>query len=235
MRSRVRCTCRASRSSSRRHQGGSAPFRHPASTRTKSCARCSAMTARRSTASVSAAWSSSLVSSESHDPAEIIEAYYERGWTDGLPVLPPTEKSVADMLAAAGLHADEVVGTIPARSTVIVARKVAINAVMAGCRPEYLPVVVAAIRGLCHPHFAYNGPASSTGGSAMVLIINGPIARTLRVNSGNNAFGQGTRANATVGRAVRLCMMNVMNTRPGFLDRATLGNPGKYAFCFAEN
>jgi hypothetical protein len=175
------------------------------------------------------------VSSAGNDPAEIIEAYYERGWTDGLPVLPPTEKSVADMLAAAGLHADGVIGTIPARSTVIVARKVAINAVMAGCRPEYLPVVVAAIRGLCHPDFAYHGPASSTGGSAMVLIVNGPIARTLGVNSGNNAFGQGTRANATIGRAVRLCMMNVMNTRPGFLDRATLGNPGKYAFCFAEN
>src|SRR5262244_1432684 len=175
------------------------------------------------------------MSSESHDPAEIIEAYYERGWTDGLPVLPPTEKSVADMLAAAGLHADEVVGTIPARSTVIVARKVAINAVMAGCRPEYLPVVVAAVRGLCHPTFAYHGPASSTGGSAIVLIVNGPIARAVGINSGNNVFGQGTRANATIGRAVRLTMMNVMNTRPGLLDRATLGNPGKYTFCFAEN
>ncbi len=170
-----------------------------------------------------------------NDPAEIIEAYYERGWTDGLPVLPPTEKTVAEMLAAAGLQAEEIVGTIPARSTVVVARKVAINAVMAGCRPEYLPVVVAAIRGLCHPDFAYHGPASSTGGSAMILIVNGPIARTLGVNSGHNAFGQGTRANATIGRAVRLVMMNVMNTRPGLLDRATFGNPGKYAFCFAEN
>ncbi len=172
---------------------------------------------------------------ERNDPAELIEAYFERGWTDGLPVVPPTEKSVADMLAAAGLHADQVLGTIPARSTVVAARKVAINAVMAGCRPEYMPVVVAAIRGLCHPDFAYHGPASSTGGSAMVLIVNGPIAGTLGVNSGNNAFGQGTRANATIGRAVRLVMMNVMNTRPGRLDRATFGNPGKYSFCFAEN
>jgi hypothetical protein len=117
----------------------------------------------------------------------------------------------------------------------VAARKVAINAVMAGCRPEYLPVVVAAIRGLCHSDFAYHGPASSTGGSAMVLIVNGPMAAKLGVNAGNNAFGQGTRANATIGRAVRLVMMNMMNTRPGFLDRATLGNPGKYAFCFAEN
>jgi hypothetical protein len=170
-----------------------------------------------------------------NDPAELIEAYYARGWTDGLPVLPPTEKAVAEMLAAGGLHADQVLGTIPARSMVVVARKVAINAVMAGCRPEYMPVVVAATQALCHPDFAYHGPASSTGGSAMVLIVNGPIAKRLGVNSGTNAFGQGTRANATIGRAVRLVMMNVMNTRPGMLDRATLGTPGKYAFCFAEN
>src|SRR5262249_60511429 len=131
------------------------------------------------------------MSSESHDPAEIIEAYYQRYWTDGRPVLPPTEKSVAETLAAAGLHADEVIGTIPARSTVIVARKVAINAVMAGCRPEYLPVAVAAIRGLCHPDFAYHGPASSTGGSAMVLVVNGTVPRTAGLEPGNNPFGPG--------------------------------------------
>src|SRR5262245_38452804 len=171
----------------------------------------------------------------SDDPAELIEAYYERGWTDGLPVVPPTEKSVASMLAAASLHGDQILGVVAERNTVVMARKVAINAVMAGCRPEYMPVVGAALQGLRRPEFAYHGPASSTGGSAMVLIVNGPIARTLGVNSGNNAFGQGTRANATIGRAVRLTMMNAMNTRPGLLDRATLGNPGKYSFCFAEN
>jgi hypothetical protein len=169
------------------------------------------------------------------DPGELIEAYFARGWTDGLPVTPPTEKSVADILAAAELHSDQILGVIPERNTVVIARKVAINAVMAGCRPEYMPVVVAAIEGLCRPEFAYHGPASSTGGSAMVLIVNGPIAKRLGVNSGNNAFGQGTRANATIGRAVRLTMMNAMNARPGLLDRATLGNPGKYSFCFAEN
>jgi hypothetical protein len=168
------------------------------------------------------------------DPRELIEAYYEAGWTDGLPVVPPSPASIAAMLAAGGLRGDEVIGEIAGRNTVVVADKVAINAVMAGCRPEYLPVVVAAIRGLCHPDFAYHGPASSTGGSAMVLIVNGPLARRLEINAGNNAFGQGHRANATIGRAVRLTMMNVMNTRPGLLDRATLGNPGKYSFCFAE-
>src|SRR6185295_8009421 len=136
---------------------------------------------------------------------------------------------------AAGLRADEALGEIPSRNTSVTAEKAAINAVMAGCRPEYFPVVVAAIRGLCRPAFAYHGPASSTGGSAMVLIVNGPITRTLGINSGNNLFGQGHRPNATIGRAVRLVMMNVMNTRPGLLDRATLGTPGKYSFCFAEN
>jgi len=174
-------------------------------------------------------------SRDDYDAWELIEAYFERGWTDGLPVVPPTEKSIALMLAGAGLAGHETIGEIPERGVVVSAEKLAINAVMAGCRPDYLPVVVAAVRGLCHPHFAYHGPASSTGGSAMVSIVNGPIARRLGINSGNNAFGQGTRANATIGRAVRLTMMNVMNTRPGFLDRATLGNPGKYSFCFSEN
>ena len=139
------------------------------------------------------------------------------------------------MLAAAGLHADDVLGEIPGRNTVVVAQKVAINAVLAGCRADYFPVVVAAVKGLCHPDFSYHGPASSTGGSAMVLVVNGPIARRLGINAGNNLFGQGVRANATIGRAVRLTMMNVMQTQPGLFDRATLGNPGKYSFCFAEN
>jgi hypothetical protein len=168
------------------------------------------------------------------DPASLIEAYFERGWTDGLPVVPPTEKSIAEMLAGAALRGDETLGEIAGRNTVVVAEKVAINAVMAGCRPEYMPVVVAAIRGLCHPDFAYHGPASSTGGSAMVLIASGPLAHRIGLNSGNNAFGQGWRPNATIGRAVRLTMMNAMQTRPGLLDRAVLGSPGKYSFCFAE-
>ena len=172
---------------------------------------------------------------DDYDPQPLVEAYYERGWTDGLPVMPPTEKSIAAMLAGAALAPDDVIGEIRSRNVAITAEKLAINAVLAGCRPEYLPVVVAAVRGLCHPDFFYHGPASSTGGSAMVLIVNGSIARRIGINSGNNAFGQGTRANATIGRAVRLVMMNVMNTRPGLLDRATLGNPGKYSFCFAEN
>jgi len=139
------------------------------------------------------------------------------------------------MLAAGGLRGDEVFGEIPGRNTVVVADKVAVNAVLAGCRPEFFPVVAGAVKALCHPDFAYHGPASSTGGSAMVLVVNGPIVRRLGINAGNNLFGQGVRANATIGRAVRLTMMNVMQTQPGLFDRATLGNPGKYSFCFAEN
>jgi hypothetical protein len=172
---------------------------------------------------------------EAVDPAALIEAYYEAGWTDGLPVVPPSDRSIAAMLAAAGLRGHERLGEIPGRNLEVIADKAATNAVMAGCRPEYMPVVVAAVKSLCDPRFAYHGPASSTGGSAMVLVVNGPIVRRLGINGGNNAFGQGHRPNATIGRAVRLIMMNTMNTRPGFLDRATLGNPGKYSFCFAEH
>ncbi len=167
--------------------------------------------------------------------AELIEAYYERGWTDGLPVVPPTEGSVGDMLAAAGLHGAEVLGEIRDRNARVTADKVAVNAVLAGCRPEYMPVVVAAVKGLCHDDFHYHGPATSTGGAAVMLIVNGPIAPKLGMNSGDNVFGPGNRANATIGRAVRLLMMNALGTRPGTLDRSTLGNGNKYTCCVAEN
>ena len=103
------------------------------------------------------------------DPAGLIEAYFERGWTDGLPVVPPTEKAVAEMLAGAGMRGDEILGEIPGRNTVVVADKVAINAVLAGCRPEYMPVVAAAIRALCHPDFAYHGPASTLASAGSSL------------------------------------------------------------------
>src|SRR5438552_1273523 len=106
-----------------------------------------------------------------YDPEQLIEAYFERGWTDGLPVVPPTEKSIAAMLAGAALRGDETIGEIAERGVVVSAEKLAINAVMAGCRPEYLPVVVAAVRRLCHLYFVYHGTASSTVGSVMVIIL----------------------------------------------------------------
>ncbi|MEE8396275.1 MAG: hypothetical protein V3S29_09490 [bacterium] len=169
------------------------------------------------------------------DAAELIEAYFEKGWTDGLPVVPPSEDSVGAMLAGAGLDGSEVIGEVEARNTRVTAEKVAINAVMAGCLPEYMPVVVSAVRGLCHPDFCYHGIATSTGGAAVVIIVNGPIAQTLHINATDNAMCPGFRANMTIGRALRLLMMNAINTRPGKLDRSTLGNPGKISFCFAEN
>jgi len=169
------------------------------------------------------------------EAADAIEQLHARGVTDGLPVVPPTRALVDAMIAASDRRADELIANVAPANGRATIEKIAINAVMAGCRPEYMPVVVAAVKSLCAPAFAYHGPASSTGGSAMALVVNGPIATRLGINSGNNAFGQGHRPNATIGRAVRLIMMNAMNTRPGLLDRATLGNPGKYSFCFAEH
>jgi len=169
------------------------------------------------------------------DPAALIELYYQKGWTDGLPVVPPSENSLNAMLAACGLRGEDVVGNIETRNVLITADKVAVNAALAGCLPEYMPVVVAAVKGICHPEFGYHGPATSTGGAAVATLVNGPISRELPINARDNVFGPGFRANATIGRALRLLMMNSINTRPGALDRSTLGNPGKYTLCFAED
>ena len=164
-----------------------------------------------------------------------IEYAYDQGWTDGLPVVPPTEASVRTMLDAAGLEPGQEIAFIENRQVSVTAEKVAINAVMAGCRPEYMPVVVAAIEAIGDPSYGYHGPAASTGGSAVFMLVNGPIARELAINCGDNLFGPGWRANATIGRAVRLIMRNAIGTLPGKLDRSTLGHPGKYTYCIAEN
>ena len=169
------------------------------------------------------------------DPGQAIELCFEKGWTDGLPVVPPTEARVRAMLDAAGLAPGQQVAFIANRQVAITAEKVAINAVMAGCRPEHMPVVIAAIEGIADPRWGYHGPATSTGGAGVLMIVNGPVARALGFNSGDNLFGPGWRANATVGRAVRLVMRNAIGTLPGKLDRGTLGHPGKYTYVIAEN
>src|SRR5438067_4274674 len=169
------------------------------------------------------------------DEADAIEPAYDRGWSDGLPVVPPTEARVRAMLEAAHLPPDHQIGVIRDRAVVITAEKVAINAVMAGCRPEYLPVVAAAVEGIADPRWSYHGPGTSTGGAGVLMIVNGPIARRLDVNAGANLFGPGWRANLTIGRAVRLVMRNVCGSRPGTLDRGTLGHPGKLSYVIAEN
>jgi hypothetical protein len=169
------------------------------------------------------------------DFAGAIELCYTNGWTDGLPVVPPTAESILSMLEAAGLGAEHQITFIENRQISVTAEKVAINAVMAGCKPEYMPVVVAAIEALGDPLYGYHGPATSTGGSAVFMLVNGPLARKLDINSGDNLFGPGWRANATIGRAVRLVMRNVIGTLPGELDRSSLGHAGKYTYCIAEN
>lgn len=169
------------------------------------------------------------------DPFEAVELFFERGWTDGLPVIPPTEERVRAMLATVDRAPDEIVGRLPERRREVPLEKVAINAVMAGCRPDYFPVVVAAIEGISEPAFSLHGISASTGGAAVLVIVHGPIATRLGVNHGINLFGQGHRANATIGRAVRLVMMNCFGAIPGLLDRATISHPGKYTYCIAEN
>ena len=172
---------------------------------------------------------------EVSDTVEAIELYYSNGWTDGLPVAPPTEASIRAMLDAAGREPGEEITFIENRQVSVTAEKVAINAVMAGCLPEYMPIVVAAVEAIGDPLWSYHGPATSTGGSAVFMLVNGPIAKELGFNSGVNLFGPGWRPNATVGRAVRLVMRNVIGTIPGLLDRSSLGHAGKYTFCIAEN
>jgi hypothetical protein len=169
------------------------------------------------------------------DFQQALELCYSKGWTDGLPVVPPTEAAVRGMLEAAALEPDAQVAFITNRQVAITAEKVAINAVMAGCLPEHMPVVLAAVESIADPRWGYHGPATSTGGAAVLMIVNGPIARRLDFNCGDNLFGPGWRANATVGRAVRLVMRNVIGTLPGRLDRGTVGHPGKYTYVIAEN
>ncbi len=164
-----------------------------------------------------------------------MEACFERGWTDGLPVVPPTDDRILRMLQGARRKPDEVVGLVPPNLLPCTVEKVAINAVMAGCRPEYMPVLLAALETALVPVFTMHGLLCTTCFSGPVIVVNGEIARRIGMNSGINALGQGNRANATIGRALQLIIRNVGGGRPGELDRSTLGGPGKYTFCFAED
>jgi hypothetical protein len=166
---------------------------------------------------------------------DVYEAMFARGWSDGLPVVPPTVARVARMLAGTTRAPDEIVTVVPPDLVECTVEKVAINAVLAGCRPEYLPVVLAAVEAACTDEFNAHGLLATTWFSGPLVIVNGPIARAIGMNSGGNALGQGNRANATIGRALQLVIRNVGGGRPGEVDRATLGNPGKYTFCFAED
>ena len=163
--------------------------------------------------------------------------YYQKGWTDGLPVVPPTEERVLSFVEVVGREPGEVLSTEPVRGRVITVEKVAIAAVMAGCLPEFMPVVLTAAECMVQPEFSLHGTSASTAGSAPLVIVNGPIRKQLGFASGHNLFGPGPdrRANATVGRAIRLLLINALQNHPGVLDRSTLGHPGKYSYCIAED
>ncbi len=169
------------------------------------------------------------------DYEDEVEVCFERGWSDGLPLVPPTDVRVLRMLTGTTRKPDEVVGLIPPNLAECTVEKVAINAVMAGCKPEYMPVVLASIEAALEPVFTLHGLLATTYFSSPIIIVNGPVAKRIGMNAGLNALGQGNRANATIGRALQLIVRNVGGGRPGEADRATLGGPGKYTFCFAED
>jgi hypothetical protein len=163
------------------------------------------------------------------------EAMFDRGWTDGLPVVAPTEARVLRMLGGTGRDPSEVVAIVPPDLTECTVEKVAINAVLAGCRPEYLPVVLAAVEAACTDEFNIHGVLATTMPVGPVVIVNGPVRRRIGMNAGVNVLGQGNRANSTIGRALQLVIRNVGGGRPGGVDRAAQGNPGKVGFCFPED
>jgi len=173
---------------------------------------------------------------EAPDDIEAINRlYHERKWSDGLPVIPPSVERVQRMLAHSRRAPDEVVAEIAPGFGAATIERIAINAVMAGCEPAYLPVVIAAVEAVVAPEFNLQGIQATTNSVAVWVVVSGPLAQRLEVNGAFNCLGQGSQANATIGRALRLLLQNVGGALPGAMDRATHGQPGKYSFCCAEN
>ena len=173
---------------------------------------------------------------EVNDSAEAVNnLFLEKGWTDGLPIIPPTAEAVERMLAAVNREPDEVVASIPPSWGEATVEKIAINAVMAGCLPEYMSLVITAVAAMCEPQINLKSLQPTTHPVAPLLIINGPIVKKLNINSKSGAFGPGWRSNATIGRAIRLMLMNIGGALPGKTDMSTQGQPSKYIFCIAEN
>ena len=180
----------------------------------------------------------SILASRRIDVAEAedeMEMMFTRGWTDGLPVVPPTEERVMRMLTGTSRAPSDIVATVPPDLVDVTVEKVAIAAVMAGCLPEYLPWVLTAVEATCNSDFNMHGLLATTMPVGPVIVCSGPGTRAIGMNSGGNALGQGNRANATIGRALQLVVRNFGGGRPGEVDRATHGSPGKIGFCFAEN
>jgi hypothetical protein len=166
--------------------------------------------------------------------ADAFETLYARGVTDGLPILAPTAERVRAAVEASGRRGDELIALVAPRHGRATVEKIAINAVMAGCRPEYLPVVIAAVEAIADPAFALEGVSGTTDAVAPLLVINGPVRAALDVNSGVGVFGPGWRANATIGRALRLVWANVGGATPGAISMSTFGQSGRYTYCIGE-
>ena len=169
------------------------------------------------------------------DAFAVNEFYHAKGWTDGLPIVPPTEERVSECLDAAGLAPGDIIGIEQVRQRPIIAEKAAVNAVLAGCLPAYMPVVVAVLGAMCDAQYNLHGTSASTGGAAPFIVVNGPVRTLIGMNATHNVLGNGNRANATIGRAIRLVLINVLGVIPGELDRSTLGHPGKFTFSIAED
>ena len=172
---------------------------------------------------------------ETRDVFAAQELFHDRGWTDGLPVVPPTEAAVRECLEGAALTPGHIVGVEPVRGRAITAEKVAVNAVMAGCLPMHFPVVVTALAAMLREEFTLHGATASTGGCAIFIVVNGAVRRALAMDGTFNALGNSDRATAVIGRAIRLVLINLFDVRPGGIDRSTLGHPGKFSFCVAED
>ncbi|MEX0429245.1 hypothetical protein AB3X52_16600 [Nocardioides sp. DS6] len=165
---------------------------------------------------------------------EVLEHYYEKGWTDGLPVVPVTESYLQEFLARTPRDPDDVLFEVPHLNRALTVRLAAINAGLAGCLPAYFPVVVAAWDAIAQEPHPRRGIWQSTTGTAPLTVVNGPIREEIGLNSAGNVFGSGFRANATIGRAIRLALINVFGLVPHQLDQATQGTPAKYTACIAE-
>lgn len=162
------------------------------------------------------------------------EFSFDQGFSDGLPVITPTPERVLRMLSGTSRDAQEVVAVMAPDMANVTVEKIAINCVMAGCKPEYLPVVIASVEAVCTDDFNIHGVMATTMGASPVMVVNGPIRHRIGMNMGLGALGQGNRANATIGRALRLVIRNVGGARPGGTERSTFSNPMKFTMCFAE-
>lgn len=163
------------------------------------------------------------------------EFFHSRGWTDGLPVVPPTPQAVAACLEWVLMPPDQLIGVEPVRQRAITAEKLAVNAVMAGCLPMHFPVVVTAFTAMLQEPFLLHGATASTGGCAILIVVNGPIRQELGMRGTFNALGPSDRATTVIGRAIRLALYNLLDARPGDVDRSTFGHPGKISYCVAED